>query len=57
MPDVDCIAGKFFHAKKGQLAPQFRNKKIVLHLHLKNEVYNACINAKQAAAEAVCVST
>ena len=53
-PDVDAIAHKFYVApKKGSTAPQFRSKKIVTHIHVPNKIYDAFLEAKRLAREAV----
>ncbi|KAJ7150865.1 hypothetical protein C8R43DRAFT_1191365 [Mycena crocata] len=51
-PDVDVIAHKVFHApKKIGGAPQFRTKKLVLNLHVPNDIYDRFLAEKERAAE------
>ncbi|KAJ7180570.1 hypothetical protein C8R46DRAFT_1210908 [Mycena filopes] len=50
-PDVDCIASKFFTVAKNGAAPQFRSKKIVIHLAVSAEIGDAVIGDRRARAE------
>ncbi|KAJ7805704.1 hypothetical protein B0H14DRAFT_2611057 [Mycena olivaceomarginata] len=48
-PDVDAIAHRFyFPPKKGSTTPQFRNKKITLHIHFPNRVFDEYTRLKEA---------
>ncbi|KAK7041178.1 hypothetical protein R3P38DRAFT_2512595 [Favolaschia claudopus] len=43
-PDVDIISDRFYVApKKPNMAPQFRTRKIIINLHLPNEIHNAVL--------------
>ncbi|KAJ7142173.1 hypothetical protein C8R46DRAFT_920349 [Mycena filopes] len=48
-PDVDCIASKFFTVAKNGAAPQFRSKKIVIHLAVSAEIGDAAAFAASVA--------
>ncbi|KAJ7645771.1 hypothetical protein B0H17DRAFT_1148314 [Mycena rosella] len=51
-PDVDAIAHKcFVAAKKPGGAPQFRSKKLVVHLHIPNKVFDRFEKAREEALE------
>jgi hypothetical protein len=53
-PDIDAIAHRFYTApKKNSTAPQFRSKKIVLHIHIPNRIFDGYLRTQEAAAEAV----
>ncbi|KAK7041035.1 hypothetical protein R3P38DRAFT_2512453 [Favolaschia claudopus] len=54
-PDVDAISSKFFHAKAGTAAPQFRSKKIVLHLEISAALFESMMTARENHEEVACV--